>query len=198
MVNNFKNEFAKGNIQAYFKEAIRAFTIDLVLLGLIWLLYFCLIYENGQYVLFTILFTVVYFLLAIFLHYGLAILEFIDMKKSDVIKQTVKINDFKIENSWSGWLGHSNVAKFYPKDKIVDRFKIYFLNDSNEKQFVRLIMSLEKRKIIYNTFLENDDSKSVEIYYLKRSKILLSFNLSDKKEYDKNIGIVLHQLNNKI
>lgn len=194
MVKSPNNEFSKENKQAFYKEAMVAFVIDFALLGLGWILYFSFIFGYGQDIL-IILFTIFYLAVAVMLHYRIAILEFLDVSRDDIVKQIVNIIDFKTENSWSGWLGHSNISMFYSKDRMVDRFKIYFLNMTNEKNFIRLIMSLEKRKIIYHTFLEDTNSKSIEICYLKRSKILLSFDLLSDQKYDKNIEKAINQLN---
>jgi len=195
MVKSLNNEFSKENKQAFYKEAMVAFVIDFALLGLCWIFYFSFIFGYGQDILIIISFTIFYLVVAAMLHYRIAILEFLDVSKGDIVKQTVKIIDFKTENSWSGWLGHSNISMFYPKDRMVDRFKIYFLNMTNEKNFIRLIMSLEKRKIIYHTFLEDINSKIIEICYLKRSKILLSFDLLSDQKYDKNFEKAINQLN---
>lgn len=198
MVEITKNNYFKNNIRAYFKEAVLAFTIDFVILGVLWILYFSYIYEEMQSIFPLIIMTTGYFISTTLLHYRIAVLAFIDIKKSDMVKQKVKLCNLKGENSWSGWLGYSNVAKFYPKNKLVDRYRIYYFSKANGNKFVRLIMSIDKRKKIHETFFVDNTLENIEICYLRRSKVLVSFNLLTDQKYHKNIEKAINQLNNMI
>lgn len=184
MVDIKKSNSYKNYAQAYYDEAILAFTIDIVIFSGMWILYFIYGNEIQLSILPLIVITVGYFILATLLHYRIAILQLIDIIKGEMAKETVQLCNFKGENSWSGWMGNSNVSKFYPKDKLVDRFRIYYLNKSNEIKFVRLILSHDKLTKIYDTFLEENKLGNIEICYLKRSKILVAINLLSNIKYN--------------
>ena len=198
MVKFIDNQFAKVNIWAYLKEAILTLFLDIAIWVIIWFLYLCFNNTIGLNYSYIIIINVAYFLIAIILHYLIAALVVIDIAKGDIIRKSVNIIDFSIESSWSGdRLMHSRVSRFFPKNMLVDRFKLYYVNDLYKKQYVRLIMSKEKRRIVYDAFVEDDSLNNVEIVYLKRSKVLLFFDIPIKK-HNKKTENIISKLNNII
>lgn len=183
--------------KAIWREAILSFTIDFIIWSCAWLIFTLIGIDNTAKKYFLII-TVLYFVLSAVLNYRIAFLSLIDSVKKNIVKKSVKIIDFKVESSWSGRLWHSNVSLFYPKNKMVDKFKLYYIDENGERKFVRTILSIEKREMIYKLFLNNQNNIYVDISYLKNSKILLSFDLSSEKQNDKNFEKTIYKLNNII
>lgn len=78
---------------------------------------------------------------------------------------------------------------------MVDKFKLYYIDENGRKNFVRTILSIEKREMLYNLFLNNPNNMYVDISYLKSSRILLAFDVSSKSQNDKNFEKAIYQLN---
>lgn len=189
----YENTFFKETKRAFFQEATLAFAIDFLICFFSWLLFTSIDINNVTKKLFLVI-TVSYFLLAIILHYRTFLLELFDLARGNVIEESVYIIDYKTENVWSGRLGNSNVHLFFPKDKMVDRFKLYFIGENGEK-FVRTILSIQKRQMLNRLFLDNPTNPQVKIKYLKSSKVLLSFEPSLNSKNDIAFEKEIYRLN---
>lgn len=183
--------------KAIYRESILSFTIDFIICSCAWLIFTLIEIDNTAKKYFLII-TVFYFMVTAILNYRTAFLALVDSAKGSMVRKCVQIVDFKVESSWSGKLWHSNVPLFYPKDKMVDKFKLYYIDENGRKNFVRTVLSIEKRKMLYKLFLNSQNNTCVDISYLKNSKILLSFDLSSKIQNDKKFEKAIYKLNNII
>lgn len=190
----YTNNVSRETQKAICCESILSFIIDFLIWSCSWLIFTLIGIDNITKKYFLII-TVLYFVCTIILNYRIAFLSLIDSAKKTHIKTSVKIMDFKVESSWSGRLWNSNIHLFYPKDKMVDKFKLYYIDENGRKNFVRTILSIEKREMLYNLFLNNPNNMYVDISYLKSSRILLAFDVSSKSQNDKNFEKAIYQLN---
>lgn len=191
------NKFSCETKNAIYHEAMLCFILEIFIWSCAWLLFFLIDMDNTAKRYFLIL-TILCFIISVFFNYWTALLALVDSAKGNTVKKSVRIIDFKTEGSWSGWLWHSNIPRFYPENKMVDKFKLYFVDENGKKKFVRAILSIEKRKIIYKLFLDNPNNTYVDICYLKNSKILLSFDLPSESKDDKDLKEAICKLNKRI
>jgi hypothetical protein len=142
-----------------------------------------------------------YFFFQLIFNYWLGILALIDRKKNDYETNNYKIVDVKIEDSWSGWLWHSIIPKFYPKKLDVKRYKIICIDELGKLTKVRSVMSREKKNNIGKLFIWEYKVGYAQINYCKHTKILLSLELSEKyqlKTYKPKEQTTIISLLNKI
>ena len=187
-----KNALSKKNISSFYREAYVCFLIDLSILLVSWMMYMMLIYNAPKDLIYIITFSVLYMIIVGILHYRIAVLQFFDILKNDYIVQNIEIVEFKLEDTFAGdRLLHSKVGSFYPKDICADRYKLYFIDNNNNENFTRMIMSKKDRIILYN--LINKNKARFKIVYLRRSKVLLSFDIGTVN--DSSIKNAIHELN---
>lgn len=190
----YTNNVSRETQKAICCESILSFIIDFLIWSCSWLIFTLIGIDNITKKYFLII-TVLYFACTAILNYRTAFLSLIDSAQKNAVKKSVRILDFKVEHSWAGRLWNSNIHLFYPKDKMIDKFKIYYIDENGKKNFVRTILSIEKRKILYKLFLNNPNNAYVDISYFKSSRILLSFDVSSKSQNDKNFEKAIYQLN---
>lgn len=120
-----------------------------------------------------------YLVIALFFHYRIIILAFIDSMKQDYVTDTVSIQSFDEEYSFSGnYLGKSHIHLFWPKDMNVQRYKISVLDNSDNKKNIRAVMSSYRKGKFSELYLQNIDC--LELTYLRRSKILVNVDLPNE------------------
>lgn len=141
-----------------------------------------------------------YFVIALFLHYRVAIQALIDKKKEDYVTEMVKIDKFTDEFSFVGDpQGHSYARLFYPKEMHVRNYRIKIINDSGKNNKLRAVMSF--RRFLKLVFLTKD-FEYLQVTYLKRSKILLHVDLPEntklsgkrKKQIEKDLHVINSQI----
>ncbi len=195
MVKNDQSKIAREIIWCYFEEAIRAVVMDFAALMLVWFVYIKCIYPDFKSFTPILYFTLIYAGVTTILQYWTALCALFDILTGKTVVKTVSFTRLKTEASWCGWLWHSPIAKFYPEDQMVDRFKLSFLNEDGKKCFVRLVTSFRKRSLIFDTLLQDPGSMQVEIRYLPKSKILLDVALPKGKKYDEKLERQIFRLN---
>lgn len=124
-----------------------------------------------------------YFAIALILHYRVVIQAIIDKRKGDYITETVSINKFIHEYSFTGdRFGHGNIRFFYPKEMRVWKYKIDVINNYGDEKKLRSVMSF--RRLLEFAVLDKQKIEHLQVTYLKRSKILIDVDLAE--EIDKN------------
>ncbi len=142
----------------------------------------------------TILCALVYFTIALFFHYKVAIQAMIDIRKGDYITEIVCIKRFTNEYSFSGnRFGHSYISFFYPKEMRVSKYKVKVIDTLGSEKKLRSVMSF--RRLLEFAVLDKQQIEFLQITYLKRSKIIICICLSEK--VDKNINNKKMQTINK-
>ena len=199
---NTESKFARANIEAFYREAGLVFILDAFVIALIWLAF--LFYGNpkedeiDQAVLFAVIFMVPYLIFSYFSHHRIAILGFIDTKREDVIKRSAEIYRYKSSDITYSKSYKSVMSLLFPKEMDVDRYKVYYLDEAGKKRFFRLVMSRKKDGIFFDSFIWHKPSQPVEIYYLKRSKVLVSIQLISGEIYDSRTQYGVFEMNRGI
>jgi hypothetical protein len=159
---------------------------------------------NNAISIFLISIGVCYYGLQFLFNYRLGILALIDRVKKDYESKVISIESVKIESSWSGWLWHSIITSFYPKELEVNRYKIICSDESGNKDTLRLVMSREQSISLYDLFIMEYKISEIQTTYCKRTKILIKLDMINdvKKNYTKRenseIIYAISRINRKI
>lgn len=120
-----------------------------------------------------------YFIIAMLLHYKVAIQAIVDKNKSEYTTELVSIKSFKYEYSFVGdRFGHSYISFFYPKDMKVCKYQISVIGDNGTEKKLRSVMST--KRLLEFMMLDKQQVEYLQVTYLKNSKILLYVDLPDE------------------
>lgn len=139
------NKYEIAHYLPYRKEAMYCFTLDIVIVVVICVLFFVMEIQFYMPVLFLILPT--YFIIESFFNYRLALLSFFEVCKNSYMSKDVYIVDINIENSASGHWG-SIISKLYPKAVGMERYKIICVDTNNVKLTLRSAMSNKNSQLL--------------------------------------------------
>ena len=173
MVNKRLNkDIVEYRIQPYIKEASIQLILDILLIGLIVAVSLIAGFSAGI----CISVIVGYIIMALLLHYRIAIQAIIDIRKGDYVTETVYLKEFDEEYSFIGdRTGHSYIQYFYPKDMHVRKMKIKVIKLDCRIMKIRSVMSFIR--VLNFIFVKRASMEYFTITYLKRSKILVGVEL---------------------
>ena len=117
---------------------------------------------------------VVYTICNFFFNHLIHVMTTIEYKKKNWIKQELTICQIKKEASWSGHLWESIIPKLYPKEQLVDRYKIICTDKNGKEVILRSVMGGKKYQIIQDRIYNSLDTKCI-IHYGKMSRIIIFF-----------------------
>ena len=162
----------KFRIQPYIQEVSLQIIIDMIAVALITVVFVVAEFPVIAYVLIDL----VYFIVAVILHYKVLIQAIIDKNKRDYVTEKISIKQFNGEYSFAGdRLGHSYIRIFYPKEMQVGKYKLKVINDKGEEKKLRAVMSF-KRTLEFIVFDKNE-IEYLNVTYLRKSKIIICFDL---------------------
>ncbi len=122
----------------------------------------------------------------------------IDTKKEITITETVYFKNYKHELSITGKNLVSRVARLFPRDMGVGKFRLFFTREDGSVLFTRSIISFKKRDVFYNWGENGKSQIPLQITYLKNSKVLVCVEPVRNFEYDKKTILQIINLNNSI
>ena len=139
MVNKRLNkDIVEYRIQPYIKEASIQLILDIIIIGVVVII--SLFVGFSVAICTTII--VGYIIMALLLHYRIAIQAIIDIRKGDYVTETVYLKEFDEEYSFIGdRTGHSYIQYFYPKDMHVRKMKIKVIKLDCRIMKIRSVMS---------------------------------------------------------
>jgi hypothetical protein len=162
----------KFRIQPYIQEVSLQIIIDMIAVALVTVVFVVAEFPVIAYVLIDL----VYFIVAVILHYKVLIQAIIDKNKRDYVTEKISIKQFNGEYSFAGdRLGYSYIRIFYPKEMQVGKYKLKVINDKGEEKKLRAVMSL-KRTLEFIVFDKNE-IEYLNVTYLRKSKIIICFDL---------------------
>lgn len=178
-----KGRAAKANVYAYSREAFDGLLLNVFVLGGGLAMMLLLAYIGSEddplrdraFVQLSILCLIVFVLYLIYAHYA-DLMMFIDIRRGDVDEKVVRFVGLGIERAKSGRrYTYYRVGKYFDKGLHVGRYFIKCTCRDAKKLRIRTILSWEKFDIVSRRFIKNDASVEVKTKYLRRSKLLLSF-----------------------
>ena len=165
-------DIVEYRVHPYIKEASIQLIIDILLIGLIVAVSLIAGFSAGI----CISVIVGYIIVALLLHYRIAIQALIDKRNEDYVTETVYIKEFSEEYSFIGdRTGHSYIHYFYPKDMDVQKYKIKVIDTNGEIKKIRSVMSFGR--LFDFLALKNVGIENFNITYLKSSKIIVSVEI---------------------
>lgn len=172
-------------IPSYYQESILTLLLDFLVDIFLVLVFAPFIKDETSILWFLIIVIIAYNFTSFLLTQLLSIIIFYDFRKKKSVFITGKIIKWKEELSWSGWLWHSTINKFHPKELNVLKIKVLIELPNGKKRYIRTIMSFNRRILLNELFIKNNTE--VKISYMKNSKVLLSIfdvqNIDDKKRF---------------
>ncbi len=178
-----KGRAAKANVYAFSREAFDGLLLNVFVLGGCLAMMFLLAYIGSEddplrdraFVQLSILCLIVFVLYLIYAHYA-DLMMFIDIRRGDVDEQVVRLVDLDMERAKSAPRHtYSRVEKYFDKGLRAGRYLIDCTCRDAKKFRIRTIFSSEKLHIVSRRFIKNEAPVEVRIKYLRRSKLLLSF-----------------------
>ena len=168
-------------IDPYINEAISQILVDVLVIA-----YAGIVMALARFPVSICIFVItLYAVVALLLHYRVAIQATIDKHREEYITEIVKFDTIVDEFSFMGdRLGRSRIQSFYPKEMSVSKCKIKVIDDQGKKKKIRSVMSF--RRILNFSMLSQQKVESLQVTYLKRSKILIYVDLVEA--FDKKTG----------
>ena len=180
-LNNAQKEIIKG----YYYDSLFTLVIDFLVI-----LAFVIFYVIGNEIdglgIFIALVSAIYILFSLVLQHRNNILLFIDCKKSDVETIKVKVLKSKEELAWNGYLWHSPILHFYPKEMNMGKRKILVELPDGKRMYIRTLMSAKRSEIFWESIL-NEENTEFQVKFFKRSKVLIEITepeCKDKKRFE--------------
>lgn len=185
-----KNRFTKLIVNTYYDESIYTSIIDLLVVLIVSTVLIFVAKQTELSIWFGIGIVAFYIILSSVLNHTLSFLIWCDLK-GDVIKTTTaRVLAIKTESAWSGYLWHSIIKDFFPKEKDISRVKILIELKNGEKMYLRTIMSFKRRMLFFETFINGKKADEVKLNYLPKSKLLLSIDDIIVSENKKRIQVI--------
>lgn len=178
-----KGRTAKANVYAYSREAFDGLLLSVFVLGGGLAMMLLLAYigieddplRDKLFVQMTI-FTFIFFISCLIYAHYIDLMMFIDIRRGDVEEKVVRFVGLGIERAKSRRrYTYYRVGKYFDKGLHVGRYLIKCTCRDAKKLRIRTILSWEKFDIVSRRFIKNEASVEVRIKYLRRSKLLLSF-----------------------
>ena len=196
-----KGKAAKSNIYAYSREAFDSLLLESIGFIIMLAIYFFVLYiylpepEPFDATPLTLLILGAWLFVSISVH-GVELLMFIDLRRGDFSEKVVRLISFNTEYVRSAKFGISRMEKYFHDRLLVDRIIINCIDSDAGELRVRTVLSFEKRNII-RRLMKN--SAEVKIRYLRRSKVLLSFEEIHSGDLGKKEAVNLcRYLNSKV
>lgn len=172
-----KKKTVSAKIEPYAREATIQAGIDIILTAI--LLSFSVVLNLSPIICIAV--PAAYIVFESVFYYRVLIQAYIDKHKGDFVTETVTIKRFSEERSLAGnSLGHSYIRNCYQKEKDVGKYKIKVVNNHGEEKKLRTVMSF--RKILHFSILNDHQIEYLQITYLKRSKIIIWYDLLEETE----------------
>ncbi len=178
-----KGKVAEANVYAYSREALEGLLIDglgiggLLLALVVLVAYTCCdgnVFQNREMVQFILVVLTVFVLFITRNHY-IELFMLIDIRRGDVDEKEVRFVYLNGEYIETKRRGKSRVEKYFTNDPSVGKYIIKCTCRDEKKFKIRTILSCEKWDIVSRRFIKNEAPVEVRIKYLRRSKLLLSF-----------------------
>lgn len=177
-----KGKVAEANVYAYSREALEGLLTNVCALFGSLAPMILLAYIGSEddplrdrvLVQMVIIFFIAIVLYLIYVHY-MDLMMFIDIRRGDVDEKVVRFVYLNGEYRETKRRGKSRVEKYFTNDPSVGKYIIKCTCRDAKKFRIRTILSCEKWDIVSRRFIKNEASVEVKIKYLRRSKLLLSF-----------------------
>ena len=106
----------------------------------------------------------------------------IDQKKQRIVSvYGAKISNIKVEHTLTRFDSSSCVCWFYPKQKDVDRYILYFTDTNNMIYKVRIAMSAKKQ---FKLLVKMKNGQAFNFCFFEKSRIFICFDEDDDSTYE--------------
>ena len=106
----------------------------------------------------------------------------IDQKKQRIVSiYGAKISKIKVEHTLTRFDASSCVCWFYPKQKDVDRYIIYFRDINNMIYKVKIAMSAKK---LFKLLVKMKNEQAFNFCFFEKSRIFICFDEDDDNTYE--------------
>ena len=175
MDSNKTFKLSKSAYEPYFKEALHCFQMFvLVSLSCLCVSVAISVYANVNLLPFVAAFIILYALADCLLNYRLSLLALVESKKEAWDIEEFEIIKIFEEASWSGHLWKSTVARLYPQNLRVGKYKLKCRAKNGEITTLRAAMSGKKYQIIGERIFNSQVTKC-KISYGKYSRIIIHY-----------------------
>ena len=179
------NGTQKEIIKAYYYDSLFTFVLDVIVLLVLLTVYILGSDVKGMSI-FIVVVAIIYILFSILLQHRNNILLFIDNRKGDVETVKVKVLKSKEELAWNGYLWHSPILHFYPKEMNMGKRKILVELPDGKRMYIRTLMSAKRSKFFWE-FILNEENTEFQVKFFKRSKVVIEITepeCKDKKRFE--------------
>ncbi len=181
-LNNSQNEIIKG----YYYDSLFTLVIDFLIVFVFVIFFYMTGNEIDGLEVFVALVSAIYVLFSLFLQHRNNILLFIDCKKNDIKTIKVKVLKSTEDLAWNGYLWHSPILHFYPKEMNMGKRKILVELSDGKRMYIRTLMSAKRSKLFWESIL-NEENTEFQVKFFKRSKVLIEITepeCKDKKRFE--------------